>query len=95
MKKLKGMNKLTAIVIGYHRNRNMSRNRVTRIQFNINGKELEKDLNYYSIFLRKGKKINVYYNSNKNIIDYVHGYVFILLLGILFIIGSLYLIIVL
>ena len=85
---------MTAVVMGYHSH--MGREvYVTRIQININGKEIEKDLNYYSIFIsrRKGKKINVYYDENSDSVDCNYGNIFTLLFGLLFIVGSLYLMI--
>ena len=92
LKKIKGMIKTSAIVTGYHLYMGRSQSKVTRVQVNINGKELEKDLNYYSIFLRKGKKINVYYEpNNTNIIKCTYGDIFVLMLGVLFIVGSVYL----
>lgn len=91
---LKKMIKTTAIVIGYHRYKGRKKSRLNRVQFNINGQELEKDLNYYGF--RKGKKINVYYDKyNTNIVKCTEEYIFTLLIGIVFLILSIYTIIML
>lgn len=65
---------------------------VTRVEFIVNGVVRECDLNFYSFFLKKGKKIKIYYNPDKYWeINCIQGNIFILILGILFFIGSLYL----
>lgn len=94
LKKLKRMTKMTGIVMGRHSVMRRD-DYVLRVQLNINGKEIEKDLNYYSAFFRKGKKISVYYDSNNNSIDCAYGNIFVLFLGIIFLLGSIYLIFVL
>lgn len=88
--KLKSMIKMKGIFVGCHRIMGRNNEYVSWIQLNINGKEIEKDLNYYSVFLRKGKKITIFYNLNNNTIDCSYGYIFTLVLGTIFLLGSLY-----
>ena len=80
-----------ATILGNHFNMGRNGERVTRIEYEINNIRRQCDLNYYSIFLKKGKKINIYYNPNNcNEVYYIQEYIFTFLLGIIFLLGSLY-----
>lgn len=87
--KFKKMIRTNATVLGRHSI--MGRDTyVTRVSFSVNGIIRECDLNFYSVFFRKGKKIKVYYNPDKYWeIDCISSNIFTLILGILFFIGSL------
>ena len=89
--KFKNMIKTEAIVLGKHSV--MRRDDfVTRVEFNVNGVVRECDLNTYSVLWKKGKKIKIYYNPDKYWeIDCMEGNIFILILGILFFVMSLFL----
>lgn len=88
--KFRKMIKIDAVVLGKHSI--VGDSYVTRVQFSVNGVVRECDLNFYSSFLRKGKKIKIYYNPDRYCdIECILGTVFILVLGILFFIGALYL----
>lgn len=89
--KLKKGIKTKAIVLGFHSDMG-SDTYVTRVEFNVNGKPRECDLNFYSVLLRKGKKITIYYNPNYPSEIYCsYSIIFTSLLGIIFIAGSIYL----
>lgn len=93
LNKLKKLEKIPAIVMGYHSH--MGRDSyITRVEIERNGKKVERDLDYYSVFVskRKGKKINVYYDEKTNNVDCVYGYIFTIILGLLFIVGTFYII---
>ena len=90
--KLKNMKIMKGIITGKHSVMGRNDQDILRVQLNINGNKIEKDLNFYSIFFKKGKKINIYYDSNNDSIDCAYGYKFSLFMGIIFLVASIFLI---
>ena len=93
LRKLKGKIKTKAIITGYH-TINGRDERVTRIEFSVNGVKRECNLNFYTPFYKKNKKINVYYNPNKYLeVDLIQGIILTIIFGLIFLIPSLYIVI--
>lgn len=57
--KITKLKQAKATILGNHFNMRRNDEQVTRIEYEINNIRRECDLNYYSIFLKKRKKINI------------------------------------
>ena len=91
--KIKKLTKTKAKIIGNHFTNGRHDERISRVVFIVDNKKRESNLYYYSIFLKKGKNITIYYDkTNLNNIYCVYGNLFTLLLGSVFLFISVYLI---
>lgn len=85
---LKFKKKVVGTIVGFHQERGINRDNdimYTIVRYDVNGEEVESRVKYYNIFMKIGKKINVYYDqSNYYKIEVLNGYIFILVISLLF-----------
>lgn len=90
LKQLKSLKEVEGVVVsfGYKHRVNDDGDRTTRVEFIIDSIKREEDLNFYNAFWKKGKKIKIYYDLQKQTIDCKEGYYFVLFIGLIFFVGS-------